>query len=193
MTNKETLEKKFEEIRERYHSVPLKSCSFSSEIPTAAISMKTFAVSVNPEFIEESVSSGKIKEEDAIDAALEHEVGHFADHPYSIERVIAESIKAKEFDTNGESVRQFYDDVNNNLRAIARNPQSKIPNLYDSYCSMVSPTSLEKVLLKFYETMTGRNFGVGEIDGTLEDYVSKLQRINFQNGQGLFVNISWKK
>ena len=188
--SEQTLQKKFEEKKKEFYYVPLNKCRFSKDVPTASISMKTFEISVNPDFIERTAETGKITPEKALDAILEHEIGHFAYHPFSAERVIAEVINAKGFQ-NGESVRQLYDDINNNLRLVARNPSSNIPLLYRA----TSPESdLEKVILKFYERQTEQEFGAGEISHELEPYVFSLEKINFLNatpqGRIEFVKLS---
>lgn len=178
MTLDETiLQKRFAEARRRFNHVPLKKCKSSSNVPTAAISMNDFEVVVNPDFITAIAGTEILSVEEALDASFDHEMGHFAYHPFSVERVIAEDIKARDFE-NGEEVRQFYDDVNDNLRVMLKNPESKIPELYRA---MSPRTDLERVLLKFYEQQTGRNFGIGEISEELNPYVSELEGINFLN------------
>jgi len=187
------LQRKFEEKKRMFNHVPLKNCRFSTKIPTAAISMETFDIVINPEFIRNITDSKHITIEEALGAVLEHEIGHFAYHPFSVERTIAESIKSKSF-KQGELVRNFYDDVNDNLRLLVKNPDSRIPFLYIASNPEIN---LEKVLSRFCELQTERDFGIGELSEDLEGYVSRLEKINFLNktpkGRIEFVKSSERK
>lgn len=173
------LNKKFEEVKKRFNYVPLKNCEFEKGAGSAYINMKNFDIKVDPDFIKKMSETNILSYEDALDAVLDHEIGHFSYHPFSIERVISESIKVEEFE-NENTVRQFYDDVNVNLRVMLKNPDSHLPKLYKAM-SNGKKTDLEKVLQKFYEMQTNKDFGAGELDENLMNYVEFLKEINFLN------------
>lgn len=185
------LEKKLKECFERakqgFGYVPLDSVSFSAENPTAWISMKDFKVFVNPTFINKI--SKDIGEEQAIEGVLDHELGHYLFHPYSLERVILETTAVKEME-NGESIRQFYDDVNNNLRVVISKNESKLPDVYKT----LSPkTRFEKTLTAFYNYKLGKDFGAPQLDEECLTAFEELKKLDFlgqRNGRIEFVKTS---
>jgi len=112
-----------------------------------------------------------MKEDDSVEALLDHEVGHFLFHPYCLERVIREgqAMKNKE---NGETARQFYDDINNNLRIIASKNTTKIPEVYKA---MKPESNVEKAILLFYQNQTGLDFGMENPEDNLKIAADKMQ------------------
>jgi hypothetical protein len=186
----ETLNKVFQKTKESFGYVPLNSVSLSTENPTAWINMQDFKVCVNPDFINKL--SEKMSYEDAIEGVLDHEFGHYLFHPYSLSRVILESVAVKDKE-NGESLRQFYDDVNNNLRVLISKNDSQLPNVYKT----LSPKSkVEKTLTAFYNYKIGKDFGDIKLDNDCENAFESLKNIDFlgqKNGRIEFVKQSDKQ
>ncbi|MDD3175266.1 MAG: hypothetical protein PHU51_02205 [Candidatus Nanoarchaeia archaeon] len=180
----ETLNKVFQKTKESFGYVPLKSVSLSTEAPTAWINMQDFKVFVNPEFI--AKLSQNMSEEEAIEGVLDHEFGHYLFHPYSLDRVIIETIAIKEKE-NGESIRQFYDDVNDNLRVLISKNDSHLPDVYRT----LSPQSkVEKTLTVFYNYKLGKDFGQTQLDDECANAFESLKSIDFlgqKNGRIEFV------
>jgi hypothetical protein len=187
MTTKKTkqeleslLKESFARVKAKFGYIPLKHVEFSDEVPTAAIDMGSFRIKVNQSFIEKI--SEQTPAENATEGVLDHEVGHYIFHPYSLQRVILEHVAMKDKE-HGEIIRQFYDDVNDNLRVISsKGNDTNIPDVYKS----IKPQSrVEKVLLKLYQDLTRRDFGMHEqLDANLEKAVSDLKEINFLNIKG---------
>lgn len=166
----------FTRVKSRFGYFPLTYVRFSGEVKTAAINMSNFEIKVNPLFVLEQLN--KVSVDSALEGLLDHEVCHYLYHPYSLQRVILEHEAVKKLDF-GEELRQYYDDVNDNLRILLTHPETVIPEIYKA----ISPTSnVAKILLQLYQDLTGRDFGFSaKLDDELRDALEKLKTINFLN------------
>jgi hypothetical protein len=169
------LQRVFSRVKSKFGHMPLKSVCFSGDIPTAAIDMDSFKIKVNPEFVHKT----GLPTAEALEGILDHEVGHYIFHPYSLKRVILEHAAVKNVE-NGSGLRNFYDDVNDNLRVIvSKGQQTNIP---DVYRSLPAQSRVEKVLLSIYQGLTGRDFGMHEeLDEESAEALEGLKAINFLN------------
>ncbi len=169
------LENAFNKVKAKFGHIPLKYASLSNEVPTAGIHMGNFEIKVNPDFVEKT----GLNPEKALEAILDHEVGHYIFHPFSLKRVIIELSSIQNI-PYGEDKRQFYDDVNNNLRIIAS--KGKNTNIDELYRSIKITSAVEKVILSLYQDMTDRDFGMyGELGEKEKKAFERLKAINFLN------------
>jgi hypothetical protein len=169
------LQSAFSRVKTKFGHIPLKSVCFSDDIPTAAIDMESFRIKVNPEFVQKmGMDFGE-----ALEGILDHEVGHYMFHPYSLKRVILEHAAVRNIE-NGPGLRAFYDDVNDNLRVIVSKGEKT--NIPDVYRSLPAESRVEKVLLSLYQDLTGRDFGMHEeLDEESAEALEGLKSINFLN------------
>jgi len=176
MTLDDIIQNAFRKVKDDFGYVPIQKVVSDDKIPTAAIDMKTFKIMVGTKFVESLKEKG-MKEEDSVEALLDHEVGHFLFHPYCLERVIREgqAMKGRE---NGETARQFYDDINNNLRIIASKNATKIPEVYKA---MKPESNVEKAILLFYQNQTGLDFGMQNPEENIKNAAESMAKIRFLN------------
>ncbi|MFH1669142.1 MAG: vWA domain-containing protein [Candidatus Woesearchaeota archaeon] len=169
------LQSAFSRVKIKFGHIPLKQVCFSDDVLTAAIDMESFRIKVNPGFVQKTgMDFGE-----ALEGILDHEVGHYVFHPYSLKRVILEHATAKKLE-NGPELRGFYDDVNDNLRVIVS--KDKQTNIDEIYKSLPINSRVEKVLLRLYQDLTSRDFGMHEkLDKESAEALEKLKSINFLN------------
>lgn len=147
----------------------------------ALIDWNTNTISIHPKVFDYFGKKG-MSDKEIIKGILQHEyLGHKAQHPYDVKRVIAEQIALKEINAKYSNfVRNRFDDIVCNLKVVDIYGGEELLKLYKYLEDVCKFDVVEKLL---YQDLLDVDLGIKEkFPEELYHYVDKLKKINFLSG-----------
>ncbi len=180
-----TLEKVYNVLRIATKSKPF--IEYSSNTPTAHIeyNKKEDIIKVNSEFIKKITENSSLKYEEALEGVIQHELGHLAFSPYSLENKLYQIAKAHKYINNEKLLFSFlnlYNDFRCNIMCVKWYEKNNIKDkckIPDIYKALESGSKLEKILKAAYKEYTKEDFGEDyeDLDVEMKNKVNKLKNV----------------
>ncbi|MBM4128723.1 MAG: hypothetical protein FJ243_01240 [Nitrospira sp.] len=178
-----TIQKVFRQARKDLYYPPI--------VKVELVDMQTCGIDFSSRRYTILVGKDMIKRlsEKALLGILHHELNHWAKHPYDAKMVILED-HYLEGVPNKNYIRNLYDDVVVNLDLIINKGLREVAEVYRELPAL---SRIDRLLRKFYRTLTSLDFGEMLLEDELEERLTRLIGIDFLNTSKVRIRANIRK
>ena len=182
MSLTEIMEKEWEDVRKGFYYPQLPRPKLADTTMNASISMESLQTEVNPAFIQDLTKYG-IRESEALNEVLTHEVMHFMKYPGSVLNVLRLQKVAREYvDADKASdLRTAYTEAQTNIAMVK---DKKHPATISMSKGLVKegavPSPYGNLMWGLYEEIWQTNLGT-KLNKEEKTLINKLKDINYLN------------
>ena len=190
MSLAEIMEREWEDIRKGFYYPQLPKPTLVGTTPNASVSMESLQTEVNPAFIQDLTKYG-IKESDALNEVLTHEVMHFMKYPGSVLNVLRLQKVAREYVDAEKAcdLRTAYTEAQTNIAMVKDKKHPATIPMSRVFVQKADPSPYGNLMWGLFQEVCQTNLGA-KLNKEQNSLVNKLKDIDYLNKEDELSNFS---